>query len=179
MKSILYIAFALLILSTSCTKMSRPDIVNYSDPEEPVINNPDQDALIVQIYFHIKRVAKIHKKHFKDDFGRECTIEVIDEITDRLYIRSTGVSCGYKAIYDITVLVPCHESQFLLSNEAETKEILDQYIMWIDDNISGYYDPFPIIDVTRFVALKVTETKTVSVIYNPILNSSELVKLIN
>lgn len=51
--------------------------------------------------------------------------------------------------------------------------------MLIDNCIMGYDDPIPQINVTRFEVQRIAETKTENVVYNPLLNSFELVKLLN
>lgn len=179
MKNTLFTALAILILAVSCTKEKQPVILNLDKITEKVSENPENDTPQVQVYFHIKRVAKIHVKHFKDDYGKDYTEEIIDEITDRLFIRSIGSSTGYKVLYDLEVIANDNKPQLLINGDTKAKQNLNDYIMWIDNYIIGYEDPVPQINVTSFSVERIAETKTENVVYNPLLNSYELVKLSN
>ena len=179
MKNTLFTALAILILTVSCTKERQPVIVDIDNTTEKLSENSENDTPQVQVYFHVKRVAKIHVKHLKDDFGKDYTEEIIDEITDRLFIRSIGSSTGYKVLYDLEVIASDNKPQLLINRDTKTKENLDDNIMWIDNCIMGYDDPIPQINVTRFEVQRIAETKTENVVYNPLLNSYELVKLSN
>lgn len=179
MKNTLLTALAILILAVSCTKEKQPVILNLNKITEKTSENPENDTPQVHVYFHIKRVAKIHIKHLRDDYGRSYTEEVIDEITDRLFIRSVGSSTGYNVLYNLEVIANDNKPQLLINGHTQAKQNLNDYIMWIDNCIMGYEDPVPQINVTRFEVEKVAETKTENVIYNPLLNSYELVKLSN
>jgi len=70
MKNTLFIALAILILTVSCTKERQPVIVDLDNTTEKLSVNSENDTPQVQVYFHIKRVAKIHVKHLKDDFWK-------------------------------------------------------------------------------------------------------------
>ncbi|EKD32160.1 MAG: hypothetical protein ACD_77C00166G0003, partial [uncultured bacterium] len=82
-------------------------------------------------------------------------------------------------LYDLEVIASDNKPQLLINRDTKTKENLDDNIMWIDNCIMEYDDPIPQINVTRFEVQRIAETKTENVVYNPLLNSYELVKLSN
>jgi len=179
MKNTIPMALAVIMLSAACTKIEKAvynedNLINGNIPVQISSDTPE-----VQVYFHIKRVAKIHEKIITDEMGKKNTIELVDEITDRLFIRCIGSSNGYRALYDLEVTCVEGLPQILWNIETRTIAGLDKEIMWIDHSISDYNDPIPIVTVTRFFGQKIAKTTTLSVIYNPLLNSYELIKLIN
>ncbi|MEA5005973.1 MAG: hypothetical protein VB022_06125 [Rikenellaceae bacterium] len=178
MKVKLFALMVVLYISASCTKIERV-LLTEEEIVSDIIKEDESDTPMVEVYFHIKRVVKIHYKSYYDEFGQKHTREVIDEITDRLYIKCIGFSNGYRALYDLEVYCGNEPPLFLWNEETRTVNGLNKEIMWIDHCISDYDDPIPIINVTRFFAQKISKTTTQSVIYNPLLNSWELCKLGN
>lgn len=177
MKIKLLALLAVLFFSASCTKIEKTRVTEEENLSGIVINNNESDTPAVEVYFHIKRVVKLHNKIFYDENGIKHTSEVVDEITDRLYIRCIGSSYGYRALYDLEVY--CENEPPLLLWNAETRTVrgLNKEIMWIDHCINDYNDPIPTVNVTRFFGQKISKTITQSVVYNPLLNSWELCKM--
>lgn len=177
MKIILIALSAVALSAASCSKENNPISDVLQNKKEETDTNLCRESPCVQVYFHIKRIAKIHIKLLKDEYGKEYPEEIIDEITDRLYIRYVGYSKGYKVLYDLEVTANDKIPQILVNKESTISCNLNENIMCINNNIFEYYDPVPEINVKRFVAQKIAETNTKEVIYNPLLNSYELVKL--
>lgn len=177
MKIKLLALLAVLYISASCTKIERTLVTEEVNLPGIVINSSESDTHTVEVYFHIKRVVKMHSKNYYDENGIQHSTEEVDEITDRLYIRCIGSSYGYRALYDLEVY--CENETPLLLWNAETRTVsgLNKEIMWIDHSINDYNDPIPTINVTRFFGQKISKTVTQSVVYNPLLNSWELCKM--
>lgn len=168
---------AVLYISASCTKIERALLTKEVNIPGIVTNNNENDTPTVEVYFHIKRVVKLHNKFYYDENGVKHTSEVVDEITDRLYIRCIGSSYGYRALYDLEIICGNESPLILWNEETRTVAGLNKEIMWIDHCVNDYNDPIPTIVVTRFFAQKISKTTTQSVIYNPLLNSWELYKM--
>ncbi|MDD3033323.1 MAG: hypothetical protein PHT25_01885 [Bacteroidales bacterium] len=177
MKGKIFALLAVLYISASCTKIERTWVTNEENLPGIEINSNENDTPTVEVYFHIKRVVKLHNKIYYDENGIQHLSEEVDEITDRLYIRCIGSSYGFRALYDLEVY--CENEPPLLLWNAETRTVkgLNKEIMWIDHCINDYNDPIPIINVTRFFGQKISKTSTQSVVYNPLLNSWELCKM--
>ena len=176
MKIKLLAMLAALCITASCTKIERTRVTEEENLPGNVINSNENDTPTVEVYFHIKRVVKLHEKTYYDEYGIRHSVEEVDEITDRLYIRSVGSSYGYRALYDLEIYCENEPPLFLWNAETRTVSGLNKEIMWIDHCIDDYNDPIPTINVTRFFGQKISKTTTQSVVYNPLLNSWELCK---
>jgi hypothetical protein len=174
------VILTLIITALSCTKMEQSlpfeKKTSQTDTAKSEINT---DSKCVQMYFHIKRVAKMHNKISYDEFGRKHVCEIADEITDRIHVRCLGSSKGYKVIYDLEAICGNDPATYLKNVETYVTKGLDNELAWIDHIITNCNDFFPIINITAFYPVKTSETCTESVLYNPLLNSCELIKLVN
>lgn len=168
---------AVLYISASCAKIERALVSEERNVTDIVDNRSKNDTPTVEVYFHIKRVVKLHNKIYYDENGIKHLKEEVDEITDRLYIRCIGSSYGYRALYDLEIYCENESPLVLWNEETRTVSGLNKELLWIDHNICDYNDPIPSINVTRFFAQKISKTITRSVIYNPLLNSWELCKI--
>lgn len=177
MKILLITLSSAALLAASCTKEKKPILIDSRNTETESRSKLNTDSSRVQLYFHIKRVAKTHIKHLKDEYGKEYSEEIIDEITDRLYIRSIGSSKGYRIIYSLEVTSGEKILQFLVNKKTDILDNLNENIMWIDHSLTTYNDPVPQIHISRFEVIRTEDTTTKDVIYNPLLNSYELVRL--
>ncbi|HON54483.1 MAG TPA: hypothetical protein PLG03_02915 [Bacteroidales bacterium] len=174
------VILTLIILALSCTKMEQSlSFEKKTSQADSAKNEINPDSKYVQVYFHIKRVAKMHNKISYDEFGRKHVCELADEITDRIYVRCLGSSKGYKVIYDLEVICGNDPTTYLKNVETYVTKGLDNELAWIDHMITNCNDIFPIINITAFHPFKISETGTESVLYNPLLNSCELIKLVN